>query len=95
MSDSQNSVSPITHVAIKYQGVIYSLPKPNRHHQVLWMIVEKLHLDSIDTQESEQGFLDADGAFLRRKPAWLRVEQTGQLINNTRWPGGLYSENLW
>ena len=25
----------ITHVAIKYNGVVYSLPKPNRHHHVI------------------------------------------------------------
>lgn len=28
----------ITHVAIKYNGKVYSLPKPNRHHHVIRMI---------------------------------------------------------
>lgn len=26
----------ITHVAVKYGDTVYSLPPPNRHHNVLW-----------------------------------------------------------
>jgi len=80
----------ITHVAIKYANKVFSLPAPNRHHDVIRMIGGVYGPDV-------QGFLDANGTFLNRKQAFLIAEQTGQLNRN---PGGyqgpeLFSEDLW
>lgn len=85
----------ITHVAVRYAGKVWSLPAPNRHHNVLRMIVAETG-DGIRGPD-EQGFLDESGRFLRRAQAYLVACRTGQI---NRRPGGyqgtdLYSEDLW
>lgn len=79
----------ITHVAIKYNGKVYSLPKPNRHHHVIRMIGG---ISGPDTQ----GFLDSNGNFLDRFEALEVALSAGQVIdtNNIR-ASRLFSEDLW
>lgn len=82
----------ITHVALKDGNKVYSLPAPNRHHNVISM------MGGTHGQEV-QGFLDANGTFLNRKQAFLVAQQTGQL-NRRPGPGHyqgpeLFSEDLW
>lgn len=92
--DDTNQVR-ITHVAIKYDGKIYSLPEPNRHHHVIRMIGEQ---NGVGIKGPDvQGFLDEHGRFLGRRVAFAIALQTGQL---NRRPGGyngneLFSEDLW
>lgn len=81
----------ITHVAIKYDGMVYSLPKPNRHHDVIRMIGGIAGPDV-------QGFLDDKGYFLTRKQAFIHAQFHGQVL--PRAPGQyngdqLFSEDLW
>lgn len=85
----------ITHVAVRRNGRTYSLPAPNRHHDVLWSIPKW------DTKEERdiQGFLDDQGNFLTRSEAFVLATQTGQ-INRRKHEGSydgtdLYSEDLW
>lgn len=87
-----DETTQITHVAIKYDGKIYSLPKPNRHHDVIRMIGG---ISGPDVQ----GFVDEDGEFLTRKQAYALACVNGQL-NRRPGPGHyqgpeLYSEDLW
>ena len=85
---------PITHVAIQFQGKVYSLPKPNRHHDVIRYIVEQTGVDTVD--HTVQGFLDASGKFLTRKQALIHAEVNGQLREDRPiWANQLFSENLW
>lgn len=82
----------ITHVAIKYANKVFSLPAPNRHHDVIRMIGG---ISGPDVQ----GFLDANGVFLNRKQAFEVATQTGQ-IKRPDTPGTyqgpqLFSEDLW
>jgi len=42
----------------------------------------------------EQGFMDASGRFIRRKPAALMALRTGQ-VERLQVPPNLYSEDLW
>lgn len=82
----------ITHVAIKYANKVFSLPPPNRHHDVIRMIGG---ISGPDVQ----GFLDANGVFLNRKQAFEVATQTGQ-IKRPDTPGTyqgpqLFSEDLW
>jgi hypothetical protein len=86
-------IAKITHVAIMYNGKLYSLPAPNRHHNVIGLIYEQTG----DTMRgtNEQGFLDEEGMFLRRAPALIRAEQTGQLKAKKVFSNQLYSEDLW
>ena len=86
---------PLTHVAIRFNGKTYALPKPNRHHDVIRLIVEETGATCVDARGDDQGFLDSSGAYLQRKPALIRARATGQMVNDIEWPGGLYSENVW
>lgn len=95
----------ITHVAIKFQNRIWSLPMPYRHHHVLRMIkwladefgeYTKEVVDTIDALEEEQGFLDESGIFLNRKQAMVSAALNDQIKpgHPTR-PDILYSEDVW
>lgn len=84
----------ITHVAILHKGKIFSLPAPYRHHNVIKLISEqtgdRVHADS------EQGFLDDQGRFFRRKPALVEAQRCQQLLSRATCSGGqLFSEDVW
>ncbi len=84
----------ITHVAIRFQGKVYSLPPPNRHHDVIWDIVAQTGVPCVDNDE--QGFLDESGRFLNRKQALVSARLFGQIKDETKiYCGQLFSENLW
>lgn len=89
--------TPITHVAIRLEGVVYSLPKPNRHHDVIRLMVETLGRDNVTGISGEaQGFLDESGRFLNRKQALVSAQLHNQIRADRPIIGGqLYSENLW
>jgi len=91
---SERVPSRITHAAVRFRGVVYSLPPPNRHHHVLWLIVERTGVEYVDSEE--QGFLDEAGEFLDRERALAAALHHGQV----RDPGDvraerLFSEDLW
>ena len=87
---------PLTHVAIRFQGKVWSLPRPYRHHHIMGMI---RHLDPsvdrVDAHGDDQGFLDASGRYLRRPPALVSARLNGQLKNEKIIGGVLTSEDLW
>jgi archaellum component FlaG (FlaF/FlaG flagellin family) len=87
----------ITHVAIRFQGVTYSLPPPNRHHDVIRLIVEQTGVKSVAAREDDQGFLIDGEQYARRGAAFAHAKRCGQLK-----PGGmgerlgkLFSEDVW
>lgn len=86
----------ITHVAIIFkmfgEDKIYSLPRPNRHHNVIWDIVEKTGVRYVS---GKQGFLDSNGCFLNRQEAMIRAKATGQLLRITGPDDMLFSEDIW
>ena len=96
----------ITHVAIKFDGRVWSLPKPYRHSHVMHMIINlsKVFGDwtgdkferVITHNEFDQGFLDDSGNFLNRKQALVYARDLFQQLNESEVHGDeLYSENLW
>jgi len=86
----------ITHVAIRYKGKIYSLPAPNRHHDVIRKIAEETGDKYIDALGDDQGFLDNTGRYLRRTPALNIAVKANQIKEGSEIIGNeLYSENLW
>lgn len=86
----------ITHVAIRFKGEIYSLPAPNRHHHVIWHIIEKTGVESVDTHGEDQGFLDESGEYLNRKQALVSAKINNQIKNlNDIRCGTLFSEDVW
>ena len=84
----------ITHVAIRFRDQIWSLPRPNRHHHVIRMIVEKTNCETVC--DDEQGFLDDTGQFLTREEALKVALQHNQVkdVNDIRC-GMLFSEDVW
>jgi hypothetical protein len=86
----------ITHVAIRFNGVIYSLPKPNRHHDVIRLIVDTTDAATVDSHGDDQGFLDHTGKYLTRKQALHIAYISGQLREDRPvLHNQLFSENLW
>lgn len=89
-------VSPITHVAIRYKGRVWALPKPNRHHHVIQWIARETGDTSIDARGEDQGFVDADGNYLTRQRALAVALRNKQVLDENDIRGGqLYSEDLW
>lgn len=84
----------ITHVAIKHKGKVYSLPKPNRHHDVIRLIHDTTG-ESVPSTDI-QGFL-ADGVmFLGRIPAYHYAVYNNQILDMSKVTGsGLSSEDVW
>jgi len=76
-------------------GTVVSLPKPNRHHNV----IHYMHEHGFEPEEihrAEQGFITDGGMWVRRVPAKLIAQDAGQIIRDSS--GGrreLYSEDIW
>lgn len=87
---------PLTHVAIRFEGKVWSLPRPYRHHHIIGMI---RHLDptveSVNCRDEDQGFLDASGRYLTRKQAQISAGVNDQIKNGKIIGGVLTSEDLW
>jgi hypothetical protein len=90
----------ITHVAIRFQDKLWSLPRPYRHHHIIRVI---MYLDgkfgdgeltSVDTHDKDQGFLDHTGAYLDREQALKHAMACGQVVKG-KWGEHLYSEDVW
>lgn len=76
--------------AVKVGTTVYALPRPARHHNVLWFMNDH----GVPPRPADQGFLLSDGRFTLRKAAAgvaLRAGQTQVL----QVPPHLYSEDLW
>lgn len=85
---------PLTHVAMRFKGQTWSLPRPFRHHDIIRLIVELTGVDSVDTIGDDQGFLDASGAYLTRTQAQVNAELNRQIKSGQR-VVRLHSEDLW
>lgn len=84
----------IVAVAVRYNGKVYSLPRPNRHHDVLRVIHQETGDWTIDAHGDDQGFLDENGTYYRRAPALIHAITCGQ-IKEGKWGTQLYSEDVW
>lgn len=86
----------LTHVAIRFEGKVYSLPAPNRHHHVIREIVRQTGVKSVDVAEEDQGFLDEKGMYLNRKQALVSADLFDQIKPGTVIRAGrLFSEDVW
>jgi len=92
----------IISAALKLGEVIISLPKPNRHHDLL----RETFLATGDAKfgkDATQGFLTDQGTFLTREEAFRVAFEFGLFkwwnTSEDRTPprnsGKLYSEDLW
>jgi len=80
----------ITHVAININGMICSMPKPARHHDLLTRLegASKGHLH-------DQGFLRNGHHFLSRTQAKRYAVQCKQIKSADMICSTLTSEDLW
>ena len=85
----------ITHVAIKYLGKIFSLPSPNRHHNVIRMIAEETGEGIKDFHK--EGFVTSNGMYLSRREAFIYAKNKNQLNRDPNGYSGdeLFSEDIW
>lgn len=81
----------IVSVAIKVNGLIMSLPAPNRHFHVLKAMPQKWARKVLPNQ---QGFLTNEGQWLGREEALTVAHRAGQLLKPTE-HRELFSEDLW
>ena len=99
MPPSYDDRPKITHVAIRFKDKIYSLPEPNRHHNVIWMIAKEEGVTSVTGIAGDnQGFLDESGRYLTRGQALVSAQLNDQILPGERGKiigDKLYSENLW
>lgn len=97
----------ITHVAVRSERVVYSLPAPNRHHHILWVLAKRKGLPNVPEVSDEalmvaapsagdnsQGFLTDQGEYLEREPALKHAIACGQIVKS-KWGNQLYSEDVW
>jgi len=82
----------IVAAAIWHKGIVCSVPRPGRHHNV---IREMARAGVPIPITGEQGFLTSDGLFVSRRLAMGIAEDAGQLIRDTRGSDQLFSEDVW
>lgn len=87
------AVIVIVAAAILHEDRVYWLPAPARHHDVVRFMAEKFGLGPEAMRE--QGFIDSDGRWLRRKPACIIAKRAGQIRNKTFPLDTLFSEDMW
>lgn len=83
----------ISVAAIRFAGVIYALPRPGRHHNIL-RLMKALGVPPLRGKE-EQGFLTSEGKFVDRKEGKLIAVARGQLIPRASKTSNLFSECMW
>lgn len=95
MSEFENcEMKKIVGVAIKRDGLVYSLDAPNRHGDVIVKMVE-LGVPKPVTKDAIQGFISDTGEFLTRPEAHQMVKLNGQNIRPLLHGRDLFSEDLW
>jgi len=88
-------------------GHIWSLPKPNRHGDIIKLIRQEPNAQKL-LSGSQEGFLDNAGQFLDRLSAWHVAHKAGQILppynpidpsqragKPSDEPGQLFSEDVW
>lgn len=78
--------------AILFKGIIFTLPRPARHHDVMRLVWETYGDEVIGSET--QGFVTSTGRFVRREPA-VRIAKKARQIEAPKFPPKLYSEDLW
>ena len=82
----------IVAAALRKDGMIYSMPIPNRHHNIFYQVA-KTHGEPLAHQD--QGFLTSRGLFVDRERARQIAVKSKQLMGEGHSPQELFSEDLW
>jgi hypothetical protein len=82
----------ILSVAILQDSVLYMLPKPARHSDVIFYMAD---LGLPIPIKGKQGFLDSGMGFVDREQAVGIAKTCGQIVEPAFQPRELFSEDLW
>ena len=83
----------IAAAAIKYRGIIVSMPRPARHHTIISAL---FNLWSIRTGgNGKQGFITDKGEFVDRKEGLRIARDNNQIIHKHGNENELFSEDMW
>lgn len=77
--------------AIRIGSAVFTLPRPNRHHNILWWLSV---LGARCARPSDQGFVLSNGHYVSRTAAAELALSNGQVTKLIS-PPHLYSEDLW
>ncbi len=83
----------IVAVAIRQDGSTFTLPRPARHHQVIYDMVVLFGLTP--PIKGEQGFITDEGTFVDRVTAKDIARSHGQLLPRASHLPELFSEDVW
>ena len=72
-------------------GVVYDLPKPGRHHDV----IAAMSGLGVGAWDCDQGFTTSEGRYVDRFEAMDIARSAGQLIGEPDMPDRLFSEDVW
>ncbi len=95
-------VERIEAAAISLDGVVWSVPRPGRHHDVIQHVLRKR--PELDFVGGAQGFVTSTGRFVGRYEAKDIARAADQIIASEIGPGGvpfkrqypeLFSEDVW
>lgn len=88
---------PVKQAAIVRDGQIWTLPRPARHHNIIWAMndVDGVKDGKIIRAHGIRGFIDEEGNFMTRVEAAIRAEECKQLTKPLDAPPNLFSEDLW
>jgi hypothetical protein len=90
----KREVETIERAAILYNGTIYSVPRPGRHHTVIRMMAR----DNFPNEAmalKNQGFVTSTGRFVDRYEGAKIARAAGQIIREPTPPDMLTSEDVW
>lgn len=85
----------LTGVALNWKGRVYTLPAPNRHHQLLAHATEILELPREACNVENQGFVTSSGRFVDRKEALGIARAAKQVRRDIGRAKVLFSEDVW
>jgi len=78
--------------AVLLDGVIWQLPRPARHHHILWALDQVLPGRAIEAHN--QGFMTSGGNYVDREAA-AEIALAAAQVGTLHAPPCLYSEDLW
>lgn len=86
----------IEHAAIKYDGKVFVLERPNRHSDIIHWAVQNGYVSYGEKHKDKiEGFVDEHGEFYDRGEAMNHARACGQIERGNFQPDHLFSEDLW
>ena len=97
MKNLTNKMVTIEGVAILFYGIVYSLPKPYRHHHIIRLLAHEIRVRNLKHDYfGTEGFLTSEGKFVNRHEALdIFIAAKQEFIDPYIYSSGLYSENCW